>query len=136
MADASDAYARSLEEHGLEDVQPLYRTLLRKLKSQDASAYEQAVARYRADVETVEATSDTDPVAVWLAYGCWLAKTIEPGSLTAIAGNGRAEATTELPPLGRMLIHLPEATNRRGFVLAMPTKATPAQRETAALLCE
>jgi hypothetical protein len=136
MADASDAYARSLGEHGLEDVQPLYRALLRKLKSQDTSAYEQAVARYRADVETVEATSDTDPVAVWLAYGCWLAETIEPGAVKAIAGNGRAEATTGLPPLGRMLIHLPEATNRRGFVLAMPSKATPAQRETAALLCE
>ena len=136
MADASDAYARALEEHELEDVQPLYRALLRKLKSQDAATYEEAVARYRDDVEAVEATSDTDPVAVWLAYGCWLAETIEPGSLTAIADNGRAEPTTEVPPPGRMLIHLPEATNRRGFVLAMPSEPTPAQRETAALLCE
>jgi hypothetical protein len=136
MADVSDAYARSLEKHGLEDVQPLYRALLRKLKSLDAAAYEEAVARYREDVEATETTSDTDPAAVWLAYGCWLAGRIEPGSLTTIADNGRAEATTEPPPLGPMLIHLPEATNRRGFVLAMPSKATPAQRETAALLCE
>jgi hypothetical protein len=136
MADVNDAYARSLEEHGLEDVQPLYRVLLRKLKSQDASAYEQAVARYREDVEAVGATSGVDPVAMWLAYGCWLAEIIEPGSLMTIGDNGRAEATTEAPAPGHMLIHLPEATNRRGFVLAMPSDATPAQRETAALLCE
>lgn len=132
----SDAYARSLEEHGLEDVQPLYRGLLRKLKSLDAAAYDEAVARYREDVEAAETTSDTDPLEVWLAYGCWLAERIEPGSLMTIADNGRAEAATDPPPLGPMLIYLPEAANRRGFVLAMPSKATPAQRETAALLCE
>jgi hypothetical protein len=136
MTDVTEAYARSLEDHGLEDVQPLYRVLLRKLKSQDATTYEEAVARYRDDVEAVEATSGADPVALWLAYGCWLAETMEPGSLMTIGDNGRAEAATEAPPPGPMLIHLPEATNRRGFLLAMPKKATPAQRETAALLCE
>jgi hypothetical protein len=136
MADVSDAYARALENHGLDDVQPLYRALLRKLKSLDAAAYEEAVARYREDVEAAETTSDVDPLEVWLAYGCWLAEKIETGSLMTIADNGRAEAATETPQPGPMLIHLPEAMNRRGFVLAMPSNATPAQRETAALLCE
>lgn len=136
MAEEGDAYTRSLEAHGLEDVQPLYRTLLRKLRSIDATAYEEAVARYHDDVETVDAAPDGDPVAVWLAYGCWLAQRIETGSLMTVADNGRAEAATRPPPPGPLLIHLPEATNRRGFVLAMPSKATPAQRETASLLCE
>jgi hypothetical protein len=35
-----------------------------------------------------------------------------------------------------MLIHLPDDARRRGFVLAMPTDPSPAQKETAALLCE
>ncbi len=131
----SEAYTRSLKQHGLEDLQPRYRQLLLRLKSQHPATYDEAVARYH---EEVEGAGDTggDPVAAWLAYGCWLAAKLEPGSLVSIAESGRAEPASGGALPGPMLIHLPEAANRRGFVVAMPANATEAQRETAALLCE
>lgn len=132
---SDDAYAASLDAHGLEDLQPLYRALLRRLKSEDPGAYEEAVARYRTDVDDAVVDAD-DPVAVWLAYGAWLAPKLLPGSFMRVHANGRAERVD--PPLapGDMIFLLPADPKRRGFVLAMPKDASPAQRETAALLCE
>ncbi len=131
-----EAYERALVEHGLADVQPLYRQLLRRLKTEDPAAYEEAVARYRDQVEAAVDTGAGDPVGVWLAYGAWLAPRLAPGALLRIADNGRAEPAPTPPPAGAMLIHLPDDARRRGFVLAMPTDPSPAQKETAALLCE
>lgn len=133
---SGDRYHRALESHGLEDLQPLYRQLLRRLKGEDEAAYEEAVARYRDEVETAVQGVESDPVEVWLRYGAWLAPRLAPGSLLRIAANGRAEPAATPPPPGPMLIHLPKDRKRRGFVLAMPVDATPAQKETAALLCE
>ena len=132
----SDAYTRSLEAYGLEDVRPLYRRLLRRLSSHDPPAYDEAVARYHDEVESAAEDPDADPVAVWSAYGTGLAPRLAPGSRMASGREGRADPADDLPPLGTMLIHLPEDSRQRGFVLAMPSNATPAQRETAALLCE
>lgn len=132
----SEAYGRALAEHGLADLQPLYRRLLRKLKTMDGAAYEEAVARYHDEVETVVEGERRDPVEVWLAYGVWLAPRLAPGRLLAIHENGRAERAPSPPPAGAMLIHLPKDRKQRGFVLAMPAEASPAQKETAALLCE
>ena len=93
----SDAYSDALNAAGLEDVQPRYRQLLLKLKAEDATAYEDAVARYRADVESAAAES-TDVVRVWLDYGAWLAEQIAPGRLVTIAENGRADAAPRPAP--------------------------------------
>jgi len=132
----SDAYERALAEHRLLDLQTLYRRLLRKLRTVDPAAYDDAVARYRDEVESAVEEGAGDPVAVWLAYGTWLAPRLAPGTLLRIAENGRAEPAPSPPPAGPMLIHLPNDARQRGFVLAMPAEASPAQQETAALLCE
>lgn len=132
----SDAYERGLAECGLADLQPLYRRLLRKLKSVDDAAYDEAVSRYREEVEGAVERGEGDPVGVWLAYGVWLAPRLAPGTLLRITEHGRAEPAPSPPPAGPMLIHLPEDPKRRGYVLAMPAEASPAQKETAALLCE
>lgn len=131
-----DSYRRALQRHGLEDVQPLYRKLLRRLKAEDPGAYEEAVARYHDEVEPASENPDADPVAVWLEYGAWLAPKIAPGSLVVVAETGRANPSPVPPPLGPLLIHLPENRRQRGWVLAMPRDPSPAQSETAALLCE
>jgi hypothetical protein len=130
----SDLYAAGLSRYGLQDVQPLYRQLLRRLKTVDTTAYEEAVARYRDEVEALVEGAE-DPVAVWVGYGAWLAPRLAPGALMAVDGNGRAEAAGMPPPLGPMLMHLPRDTKVRGFVLAMPANPSSAQTETAALLC-
>lgn len=130
----SDSYAEGLVRHGLEDVQPLYRQLLLQLKSHDAAAYEEAVVRYREQVEGTVADAD-DPVAVWVEYGTWLAPRLMPGSVKAIDEDGRATDAGSPAPLGPLLVHLPDDQKSRALLLAMPSAPSPAQRETAALLC-
>jgi len=128
------AYAEALARHGLADVQPLYRQLLLRLKAQDAAAYEKAVAHYKVEVESAVEEAE-DPVAVWVAYGVWLAPRLAPGSLRAVNVDGLATPAESPPPLGPMLMHLPEDPKVRALVLAMPAEPSPAQQETAALLC-
>ncbi len=127
-------YAQALAEHGIEDVQPLYRRLLRQLKTRDGRAYERAVERYRSDVEGV--TGGGEALSAWLSYGAWLASSLEPGELFTISEQGRAARAPDPFPAGAMLIHLPAAANRKGFVIAMPAAPSEAQRATADLLCE
>jgi len=130
----SDRYRESLAAHGLDDVQPLYRRLLVRLKAQDATSYDEAVARYHDEVEAaVEAAED--PVALWVGYGVWLAPRIAPGELITVDENGRALRAGSPAPLGPMLMHLPSDRKSPGIVLAMPANPSPAQKETAALLC-
>ncbi|MDX1393187.1 MAG: hypothetical protein R3195_02305 [Gemmatimonadota bacterium] len=129
----SDAYETALARHGLEDVQPLYRQLLLRLKKSDASAYDEAVERYRSDVEACVGSAE-DPVEVWVAYGAWLAPKVSRGALKRVNREGRADEV-EGPVLGPMLIHVPEDARERAILIAMPSDASPAQRETAALLC-
>ena len=129
----SDAYETALVRHGLEDVQPLYRRLLLRLKKGDASAYEEAVERYRSEVEA-HVDSVDDPVEVWVAYGAWLAPRVSRGTLKKVNRDGRADDVAG-PVLGPMLIHVPDDARERAILLAMPSEASPAQRETAALLC-
>ena len=129
----TESYAQALSEHGLEDVQPRYRQLLLRLKSRDGGAYERAVARYRSDVEGV--TDGGEALAAWIAYGAWLASSLEPGGLFTISEAGLAARAPDPSPTGALLVHLPDATNRKGFVIAMPAAASEAQRATADLLC-
>ncbi|MDE2720323.1 hypothetical protein [Candidatus Palauibacter polyketidifaciens] len=130
----TETYAQALAEHGIEDVQPLYRQLLLRLKTRDGEAYERAVARYRSEVEGVAGGDDT--LAAWLSYGAWLASRLEPGNLFTISEEGLAARAPDPFPSGPMLIHLPDAANRKGFVIAMPATPSEAQRATADLLCE
>ena len=130
----TNSYAEALAAHGLEDVQPRYRRLLLELKARDAAAYERAVARYRSEVEGV--TPGAAVLAAWLSYGAWLASRIEPGRLVRISSEGLATPAPDPAPSDPMLIHLPEAPNRRALVVAMPSDPTDAQRATADLLCE
>lgn len=130
----SDSYAQGLARHGLDDVQPLYRQLLLRLKSHDAAAYEEAVARYRERVESAVDDAD-DPVAIWVEYGTWLAPRLMPGKVKAIDEEGRATDAGSPAPLGPLLVHLPDDQKSSALLLAMPSSPSPAQRETAALLC-
>ena len=138
MTDAPDArYEEALARHGLDDVQPLYRRLLIRLKAEDPAAYDSAVDRYRNNVEKVNAGPDAaNPLETWLAYGRWLAERLAAGSVIEIRANGRADPAGETPRPGSMLVHLPDDGSSPGFLLTMPTSATDAQRETAALICD
>ncbi|WP_419949561.1 hypothetical protein [Candidatus Palauibacter sp.] len=129
-----NAYTEALAAHGIEDVQPRYRRLLLALKARDAAAYERAVERYRSEV--AEVASGSEALAAWLSYGAWLASRIEPGRLVTISTEGLATPAPDPAPPGPMLIHLPDAPNRKALVVAMPVDPSEAQRATVDLLCE
>lgn len=137
-------YAAALEERGLEDVRPLYRNLLMRLKKRDEDAYEEGVRRYREELEpALEAGGD--PLGPWLRYGAWLARRLTDGEVTAVGRDGGA-STVELdagdgsggladPPPGTLLLFLPEDDGEPGFPLAVPADPSVHQEATRELLC-
>ncbi len=131
---ASEAYVAALSHHGIGDVQPAYRQFLRRLKANDAGLYEEAVERYQADV-IGGAEAESDPLLRWVQYGAWLAGQISPGQLVAVDRQGRARKPAGPPPLGPLLLHLPEGQGERGIPIAMPTEPSEAQEATLKLLC-
>jgi len=129
----SDPYQQALAKSGLSDVQPLYRSLLVQLKKRDGARYEAAVLRYTSDVESA------DPEAVlnaWVTYGAWLATELAPGQLVSIDENGRSRELSGPPPLGTLLMHVPDDARVRALVVTRPAKPSPAQHETMTLLCD
>lgn len=130
-----DAYAEALERRGLRDVRPLYRALLKRLKTEDPDAYAEAVGRFEDEVKPAVEASD-DPLGEWLGYGRWLADRLAPGRAVAVGPSGRsAEAADGPPPPEALLLHLPESTRRRALELALPAEPTDHQEATRELLC-
>jgi len=130
----SEAYRAALSHHAICDVQPVYRQFLRRLKANNAGLYEEAVERYQADVVS-GADVDSDPLLRWVRYGAWLAGQIAPGRLVAVDREGRARKPDGPPPLGPLLLHLPEGTGERGVPIAVPADPSEAQEATRKLLC-
>lgn len=129
---ADDRLAAALADRDLEDPRPLYRDLLRELRSEDPGAYEEAVERYEREVAAAEGD---DPVAAWFGYGRWLASRLAPGRAVAVDRSGRSrESDAGAPPPACLLLHLPESTSRRAITLAVPSHPTEHQEETRELL--
>lgn len=132
---ADGRYRESLRAHGVRDVQPGFRALLLRLKAKGADAYEAGVTRYKEEVQPLVEAGEADPLRAWLQYGMWLAGRWQPGSLIAVDSSGLSHPADEEPPLGPLLIHLPEDQREPGVVLAEPETPTEPQQVTASLLC-
>jgi hypothetical protein len=130
---AAEAYEAARSRHGMADVRPIYRQFLKLLKTRDSELYEAAVDRYETDV--LGAGETADPLQAWIRYGAWLAGSLSPGRLVAIDSSGRAEKAAGLPPIGPLLLHLPEGTGERGLRVAVPEKPSAAQAAAQKLLC-
>lgn len=132
---SGDAYEAALDRLGLRDVRPLYRALLKRLKTEDPDAYADAVRRFEEEVRpALEASGD--PLGEWLAYGRWLAERLAPGRDVAVDPTGRSrELGDALPPEGALLLHLPDGTRRRALELGLPAEPTEFQQEARELLC-
>lgn len=134
-ADAGERrYRAALERHGLQDVQPLYRELLVRLKGADPELYRRAVSRYEEEVAPRLEREGEEPLVVWVGYGAWLAARLRAGRLVAIDESGLAETVEGDPPLGPLLLHLPDERNVPATVLALPADPSPAQGSTLELL--
>lgn len=135
--EAEARYEAALEETGLEDLRPLYRDLLRRMRDEAPTSYEEAVRRYREEVAPA-AASEARPLPAWLRYGAWMARQIAPGRLVSVDRTGRAtelDARPEQVPAGALVLHLPEERNVRALPLAVPASPSDAQQETQDLLC-
>lgn len=132
---SGDAYRAALERLEIQDVRPLYRALLKRLKTEDPDAYADAVRHFEDEVKPAVEASD-DPLGEWLEYGRWLADRLAPGRDVAVDPTGRSEELgSGPPPEGSLLLHLPESTRRRALELALPAEPTEFQREARELLC-
>lgn len=134
--EAEARYEAALEDRGLEDLRPLHRDLLRRLRDEAPTSYEEAVRRYREDV--APAAPEAPPLLAWLRYGAWMARQIAPGRLVSVDRTGRAtdlDAQPEEVPAGALVLHLPEERSVRALPLAVPASPSAAQQETQDLLC-
>lgn len=133
--DADARYRLALERRRLQDVQPLYRKLLLRLKSSDPDLYERAVSRYEEEVLPALRREGEDPLRLWIGYGAWLAARLRPGRLVAVDESGLAETVEGDPPLGPLLLHLPDERGAPATPLALPADPSPPQSATLELLC-
>lgn len=97
---AEERYLEALERHGLEDLRPACRAMLRELKDGDERSYHQGVRRYEEELQPAVAGgegegSEADPVVAWIRYGAWLADRIRPGRAMAVDPDGRARPLEE-----------------------------------------
>lgn len=129
------SYRAALEQLGLRDVRPLYRAMLKRLKTEDPDAYADAVRRFEEKVRPAVEASD-DPLREWLGYGRWLAGRLAPGRDVAVDPGGRSEELGDgRPPEDALLLHLPESTRRRAIELGLPAEPSEHQEATRELLC-
>lgn len=132
--EAAEAYEAALEEAGLEDVRPLYRGLLKRLRDRDPGAYERAVRRYEEEL-LPKVARGVDPLAAWLRYGAWLAGQVEEGRTVVVDATGKSADFEGEPAPGGLVLHLPDEQRERGMVLAAPREPSDHQAETRELLC-
>jgi hypothetical protein len=132
---AAERYRAALAQHGIRDVQPAYRAILRRLKATDIRLYEEAVQRYDAEVRPAVEEGSEDPLLIWIRYGSWLANHVAPGHLIAIDASGRAGRPADAPTLGLLLLHLPDGKGERAVTVAGPVEPSAAQDAAQELLC-
>lgn len=134
-----EAFARSVWQ----DPRAEYRAMLRRLREQDATAFEGAVREYETIVVARLADRSVDPVEAWLSYGERLAGWVGGGRTVRIDAVGRA-IDTEPPatdsadraPEPAVLLHLPAVESAPAIVVACPREPSAAQRATLALLVD
>lgn len=149
---AARRYQEALARHGVRDLQPTCRDLLRRLKAEDERAYEEGVARYRETLLPTVAAGEVDPVGAWVEYGAWLCGKLGEGRCVAVDESGRAESldpaadgggaseaggdtASEDATGGRLVLFLPSNTGRQAIAIAVPREPSEPQRVTAELLC-
>ncbi len=132
---AAERYHAALARHGIRDVQPVYRAILRSLKATDIPLYEEAVERYDAEVRAAVEEGSENPLLIWIRYGSWLANHVPPGRLVVVDASGRAGRSGDPPPLGPLLLHLPDGKGDRAVTIAGPVEPSSAQEAAQELLC-
>lgn len=128
MKDQTDL---ALAAGGFADMRPVYRAMMRRLKQQDADAFDEATRRYEEVLAPALADEDRDPLAAWIEYGNWLARRLGPGRLVRLDETGLATAAEPEPMSGHVLLFLPDAERDSGIPLLRPS--SPSEPQATAL---
>lgn len=133
-ARAEERFERALRESGGRDPRDFYRERLRRLREQDAEAYERAVRYYRGELIPRVAAEGSDPLGEWLEYGRHLAAMSAEGETVQIDRTGRS-APYHRPVAGdRLVLHLPHSARDPALPIGLPPTLSPAQEATYDLL--
>lgn len=134
QARADEHFARALDSSGARDPREFYRERLRELRDQDADAYQRAVDYYRETLIPQVAAGDGDPMDQWREYGRFIAELTAPGQTVEVDATGVRHPYEPPTDPDRLVLHIPEARNRRALLVGLPGKPSRAQMATYDLL--
>jgi hypothetical protein len=127
---ADRALEAALEEKGARDPRDFYRQRLRELRDANSEAYDSAVEYFQDRLIPSIASGEAEPLDAWTEYGRTLAELSAPGRTVSIDQSGRSAPYALDRPPETLVLHLPDAANRRAMVVALPPKLSSAQRAT------
>lgn len=120
----------ALAASGARDPREFYRDLLRKLKTDSTPDYQRAVEYYDGVLVPEVASGATDPLTAWLGYGRTLAELMAPGVTVDVDPTGLSRPHDPAGSPDCMVLHIPEARNRRAILVGLPVVLSTAQRAT------
>ena len=115
-------------------MRPAYRAMLRQLKKQDATRFDEATRKYETELVPALIDGERDPIAAWAEYGAWLAGETLPGRLLRLDESGLATPSDPRPVPGHVLLYLPDETSRPAVPIVLPADPSPAQQAALELL--
>ena len=133
--ESADRTEKAFREHGLADMRPVYRALMRRLKARDERLFALATERYQSSLAPTLEAEGSDVVEAWIEYGAWLAAQLGPGRMVAVDETGMAsDARVGPPPAGTALLFLPDAGQEPAVAIARPAEPSEAVATTLRLL--
>ncbi len=123
-------FEAALAATGARDPRDYYRSQLRELKQSNPQGYADAVAYYQSTLVTSIAEQDADPLRAWQSFGLRLAQLTAAGRPVAVDPAGRSHPFEPPGNVEDMILHLPDARNRRALLVGLPPEPSAAQMAT------
>ena len=127
---ADARFEAALAATGARDPRDYYRLRLQELRQSNAEGYTDAVAYYQSTLVPSIAEEDADPLEAWQAFGLRIAHFTAPGRAVAVDQAGRSRPFEPPGSAEDMILHLPDARNRRALLVGLPPEPSSAQMAT------
>jgi hypothetical protein len=131
---ADRRFEEALAETGARDPRDFYRQLLRGLKEDSETRYQEAVARWREEVVAPLARGEGEPLERWLRFGATVAAALHPGRTVVVDESGRATPYKAPPSWRQLILHLPDEKRRKAVPVSLPPELSAPQHATVELL--
>ena len=118
---------------GIEDPRPAMRAQLKRLRAQDAGAFERAVRMYEEDVIPALAAGE-HVLDTWMDYTRTLGALLAGGQFMTLDASGRAAPYAAPYQPGDLVLHLPDESDVPVIPAALPVSPSPHQQAALDLL--